>query len=73
MKLDKDVKMTGSEAVHIVGKASELFLTELLDRAVQSAHSAGRTEVKYQDLVASAKEGANLAFLVDLVPDIADI
>jgi len=73
MKLDKDVKMTGSEAVFLVSKATELFVSEFVLKAYEKAKGENRKLIKYQDLASTTKDELNLDFLVDLLPDISKI
>jgi len=73
MKLDKDVKMTAAEAVFLVSKATEHFVASLIEKTIEKAKSEDRKLIKYQDLAACAKENPQMAFLCDLLPDIAEI
>ena len=70
MKIDKDVKMTGLEAVNLVSKATEHFLGLLVDTCVEIADNDGRKTVKYSDVVAAAKDLPEFDFLNELLPNI---
>jgi len=73
MKLDRDVKMTGSEAVFLVSKATELFVSDFVMRTLETASKEDRKLVKYTDLVSTVTSTPQLDFLADLLPDINKI
>ncbi|GBG33381.1 Nuclear transcription factor Y subunit C-1 [Hondaea fermentalgiana] len=73
MKVPNEVKMTGSEAVHLVCKSTELFIGDLLDRAMEKALKDNRKVVRYQDLADCVRESPNLDPFVELLPDLATL
>mmetsp|Transcript_10850 Transcript_10850/g.18493 ORF Transcript_10850/g.18493 Transcript_10850/m.18493 type:complete len:134 (+) Transcript_10850:3-404(+) len=73
MKVPSEVKMTGSEAVHLVCKATELFVSEIVDRSVARAAEDGRKVVRYSDVADCVKDSPNLETFVELLPDLATL
>ena len=71
MKIDKNVKMTGSEAVYLVSKATELFLGRIMQKAV-SNHSTNPQvkSIHYNDVARTVRENSEMDFLVDLLPEV---
>ena len=66
MKLDDDVKQVQQEAVLLVGKATELFIARLAQKAYSHAHSVQGTavkQIKYDNIVKARLEDANMLFL----------
>lgn len=71
MKIDKNVKMTGSEAVYLVSKATELFLGRIMQKAVSTRTSNPQAKsIHYNDVARTVRENPEMDFLVDLLPEV---
>ena len=70
MKLDRDARMTGAEAVYVASKATELFVSDLLDLCVSRAANRGRAAVRAEDVEACARASDRLAFLTDVMHEV---
>lgn len=73
MKIDKDVKMTSSEAVFLVSKATELFLGKAMETVHTndtSLNNADPNTIMYNQIARTVKKHKELDFLVDLLPEV---
>eukprot|EP00514_Thraustochytrium_sp_LLF1b_P004974 CAMPEP_0184526122 /NCGR_PEP_ID=MMETSP0198_2-20121128/10481_1 /TAXON_ID=1112570 /ORGANISM="Thraustochytrium sp., Strain LLF1b" /LENGTH=319 /DNA_ID=CAMNT_0026917663 /DNA_START=43 /DNA_END=1003 /DNA_ORIENTATION=- len=78
MKLDRDVKMMGTEAVTVVAKATELFLDQVLDKSLQqqkevlgmSAQCEEPVQIEYNSVLQAATKDPRLDFLAELLPEV---
>lgn len=69
MKLDDDVKQVQSEAVFLVGKATELFLAGLARESYEVSQKDDRRQIKYDHLVDVRLADEKLAFLKHILPE----
>mmetsp|Transcript_96 Transcript_96/g.151 ORF Transcript_96/g.151 Transcript_96/m.151 type:complete len:270 (+) Transcript_96:1136-1945(+) len=71
MKIDKDVKMTATEAVFLVSKATECFLGKMMTQVhKQSLKGDKKGSINYNDVAKIVKNNPDLEFLVDLLPEV---
>ena len=72
IKIDKDVRMVGQDAVVAISKATELFVEAFAKSASAKAAARtgadGRPIVKYEDVYAARAADDNLIFLEGIVP-----
>jgi hypothetical protein len=72
IKIDKDVRMVGQDAVVAISKATELFVEAFAKSAAAKAAvrvgADSRPVVKYEDVYAARAADDNLIFLEGIVP-----
>ena len=70
MKEDAEVGIISADALFLVAKAAEMFLSEVSVKAFIHARYDRRKTLSYKDVARHIKESESLEFLEDHIPDL---